>query len=236
MRVSINRDKIKSSGPIIGALRVSTTEQAESGAGLAAQRVSIEAYAAHHGLLIDHWATDAGVSASLRPIDRPGLSEALTALATAHAGMLIVAKSDRIARRASDLLQLVDLAEHEHWQLVATDGSIDTATPHGKMMTTVMAAAAQLERDLIAQRTREGLAAKRDSGVRLGPPVRLNEVIRQRVAEERRAGLTMAAIADRLTEESVPTATGKARWFPSTVKSVLMSLERDAYAAQCQLC
>src|SRR5665647_1701968 len=86
-------------GCTVAYVRVSTTEQAESGAGIAAQREAIEAYAARAGLSVDHWLTDPGVSGSVAPLERPALGEALSILGGCKAGALLVAKSDRIARK-----------------------------------------------------------------------------------------------------------------------------------------
>jgi DNA invertase Pin-like site-specific DNA recombinase len=218
-------------GCTIAYLRVSTAEQTLSGAGLAAQRAAIEAYAERAGLTVDRWLTDAGVSGSVPPTERPALAEALNALASCKSGVLLVAKIDRLARRASDLLALRDLAERQRWALSAADGSIDTATPHGRAMATVLSAFAELERDLIRARTREGMAAKREAGVRLGAPVKLPQEVRDRIVGERSDGATFAAIAARLNVEGVQTARG-GKWYPSTIKAVCTSVDHDAYAAR----
>jgi DNA invertase Pin-like site-specific DNA recombinase len=81
---------------------------------------------------------------------------------------------------------------------------------------------------LISDRTRAALRAKRAQGHRLGRPVRLPNVVRQRIVAERTAGETLTAIADRLSAEGVPTAQGGSRWYPSSVKAVLQSVELDA--------
>lgn len=219
-------------GCTVAYLRVSTTEQSESGAGLAAQRASIQAYADRAGLQIDHWLTDPGVSGSVAPLDRPALSEALNLLAGCNAGALLIAKGDRIARKTADLLALRDLSEKQGWTLSAADGSVDWSTPHGKAMSTVMGAFAELERDLIRARTREGMQAKREQGIRLGRPSTLPDDVRDRIASERAAGATFAKIAAGLNDDKIPTARGGASWYPSTVKAVCVSLGHDAYAAQ----
>ena len=100
---------------------------------------------------------------------------------------------------------------------MALDLGVDTTTPAGELVANVMAAVAQWERRTIGQRTREGLAAKRASGVRLGrPPVLPAEVV-ARIVHDRAAGRTLQAIADSLTAEDVsagrpatPTATDRA--------------------------
>ena len=90
-------------------------------------------------------------------------------------------------------------------------------------MAHVLATFAQFERRLIGQRTREALAAKRAAGVRLGRPPSLPGEVRERIAAERQAGKSFAAIATLLNDEGVATAQGGNQWWPGTVRSVLLS-------------
>jgi DNA invertase Pin-like site-specific DNA recombinase len=90
-------------------------------------------------------------------------------------------------------------------------------------MANVLATFAQFERRLIGQRTREALAVKRASGVRLGRPVSLPAAVRERIASERRAGRSLAAIAESLNAQQVPTAQGGRQCWASTVRAVLRS-------------
>ncbi|MGH3613596.1 MAG: recombinase family protein [Pseudonocardia sp.] len=97
----------------------------------------------------------------------------------------------------------------------------DTSSAAGEMTANVIASAAQYERRLIGQRTREGLAAKRAAGVRLGrPPVLPAEVVR-RIIDAHRAGMSLRVIAEGLNEGGVPTARGGGVWYGSTVRKVL---------------
>ena len=95
-------------GSAVAYLRVSTDEQAESGAGLAAQRNAIEAVAAVRGWTITAWHEDGGVSGGKAPHQRPGLASALDAVQTGRAERLIVAKIDRLSRRFRDAVDLPD--------------------------------------------------------------------------------------------------------------------------------
>lgn len=88
-------------------------------------------------------------------------------------GDLIVVESlSRLGRSTKDLLNLLDEFDSKGVQLISLKESIDTSTPTGKLLVTVLSAISQFERDLIVQRTQEGLKAARARG-RMGgrPPV-----------------------------------------------------------------
>jgi DNA invertase Pin-like site-specific DNA recombinase len=206
---------------VIGYIRVSTDEQAGSGAGLAAQRAAILAEVRRRGWDHVEIIEDAGYSA--RDLRRPGLQAALEALHQKRADTLVVSKVDRLSRSLLDFAGLMDRATREHWALVALDLTVDTTSPAGEAMANVMATFAQFERRLISQRTREALAHKRAQGVRLGRHPQLPDDVYQRIVDERAAGRTLAAIADGLNRDTVPTAQGGKGWYPSTVRAVLRS-------------
>lgn len=84
---------------VLGYVRVSTTEQGDSGAGVAAQRAAIQAEADRRGWAVD-WIEDAGYSA--RSMKRPGISDALARLRRGEADTLVVAKMDRLSRSLVD--------------------------------------------------------------------------------------------------------------------------------------
>lgn len=71
--------------------------------------------------------------------------------------------------------------------------------------------------------TRDALVAKRARGERLGARPALPREITRRIVAERNNGRTFKAIADDLMAEGIPTARGKARWYPATIKAVVCS-------------
>lgn len=203
----------------IGYIRVSTGEQRSSGAGLAAQRAAIEAECHRRGWQLVNVIEDAGYSA--KDLQRPGVEVALEALRRGDANALVVAKLDRLSRSLLDFTGVMAKATKQGWALLALDCAVDTSSPAGEALANVLATFAQFERRLIGQRTREALAAKRARGVRLGRPLSLPLGVRKRIASERKAGRSLAAIAEALNEEQVPTAQGGERWWPSTVRAAL---------------
>jgi DNA invertase Pin-like site-specific DNA recombinase len=210
---------------VIGYARVSTEEQTVSGAGLAAQRAAIVAEAERRGWHLVDVIEDAGFSG--RSLNRPGISVALEALRHNEADALVVAKLDRLSRSMLDFAGLMDRASRERWALVALDLGVDTTTPSGEAMANVMATFAQFERRLISQRTREALAQKRLSGVRLGRPRVLSDEVLRRIVVDRAAGRTLQAIADALNRDGVATAQGGQRWYAATVRKALSTAARE---------
>src|SRR2546430_13386833 len=178
---------------VLGYVRVSTDEQSTSGAGLEAQRQAIVAECERRGWQLVDMIEDAGFSA--KDLKRPGVQEALRVLQSGEASALVVAKLDRLSRSMIDFTKVMAAAQKQSWALVALDCAVDTTTPAGEAMANMLATFAQFERRLIGQRTREALAAKRASGVRLGRPVSLPPVVRERIVAERKAGRSLAAIA-----------------------------------------
>jgi DNA invertase Pin-like site-specific DNA recombinase len=123
-------------------------------------------------------------------------------------------------------------AQARHWNLVALDLGIDLGTAAGEFMANVMASAAQWERRIIGQRTRDALAVKRAQGVRLGRPQMMAVELVARIRAAHGAGDGWSAVARQLNAEGVPTAHGGSRWYPSTVRAVVLSAE--AVFANCQ--
>lgn len=213
----------------ISYARVSSAGQAESGLGLAAQRHAIEREADRRGWEIVQYAEDAGLSG--RDLNgRPALTQALNALDAGKANVLIAAKLDRISRSTRDLAVLLERAKRHGWAVVALDTPVDTSTPMGEAMVGVVGVFAQLERRLIAERTRVALAEKKRGGARLGRPRTLDPTVEALIVDLRHEGVGLTAIADRLNEEGVTTSRGGKRWYASTVRAVLQSVVLDTEA------
>ena len=215
------------SGPTraVAYRRVSTTEQSDSGAGLAAQQVAIDAEVARRSWDLVEVRTDTASGKSVA--GREALGRALDLLESGQAHVLVVAKLDRLSRSLLDFALLLDRAQRNNWVLVALDLGIDLSTPAGEFLASVMASPATWERKIIGQRTREAMAAKAAAGVRLGPPRRVPDAVCQQIASLRRDGRTWQAVADEMNRLGVPRAVGGRQWYPSTARNALLAYERD---------
>jgi DNA invertase Pin-like site-specific DNA recombinase len=93
---------------------------------------------------------------------RPDLDRALDTLRAGD--VLVITKLDRLGRSVRNLIDLVERIQELGAELVILDQQIDTTTPMGKFFFTVLAAFAEFERNMIAERTRDGLEAARARG------------------------------------------------------------------------
>jgi DNA invertase Pin-like site-specific DNA recombinase len=148
----------------VAYIRIST-----GGQGLDSQRLAILDYAQRHGLTVQTF-VEAQVSSRHVGAKR-GLD---TVLEQAQPGdLLLVSELSRLGRSVGQIIQLVDRLLKQQMQLVAIKENIrlhDTHDLQTKVMITLFGLFAEIERDLIAERTREGLAAARAKGRLLGRP------------------------------------------------------------------
>lgn len=208
---------------VIAYTRVNTDEQADSGAGLAAQRDALQRECEARGWADVRHLQDAGYSAA--SLDRPALQEALMLLETGQADVLLVSKLDRLSRSVQDFANLSALASQQGWALRILDLGLDMTSPQGEMMAGILAVFAQFERRLIGERTRAGMAAKKAGGVRIGRPVQLNDEVRARIVDMRASGLSYPAIAKALNNAGIPSARGS-QWHAPTVHGALNGWRR----------
>ena len=200
----------------VACIRVSTSEQAESGLGLKAQIEKIEQYCTLAGETIDKVFCDEGVSAST--LDRPAMNEALR---TIHDGdSLFVSRLCRLSRSVSDFALMCERSHNEGWSLVIVDPLMDLRSAAGRFTANVLASVAQFERDMISQRTKEALQVKREQGVRLGRPPEVSSHACDIAAHLARQDLSLSAIARELNDREVPTPRG-GMWTHVTVKRML---------------
>lgn len=206
----------------LGYTRVSTTEQADSGLGLAAQEAAIRAEAARRGVSVEI-VSDAGFSGKHV---NPALADALDRLRARAADGLIVAKVDRLARSVRHAADILAAASKQGWNLVVLDLAVELSTPQGRAMAQMLSVFAELERELIGARTREALAVKIARGEPVGRRSAIPAGVLRRIVAARATGASFPRIAAELMADEVPSPTGLGRWEPSTVRRAHASFER----------
>jgi DNA invertase Pin-like site-specific DNA recombinase len=222
---------------IIGYVRVSTQEQADSGLSIAAQNLRLAQFAEFKGLKLVDVVHDENVSASIPLADRPGGAQLLARTRDGALGVAAV-KLDRLFRDALDCLATIKVWNAQGVGLHLLDLGVDTTTAQGKAFLTNAAAYAELERNLIAERTREALKQVRAQGGVLGGdgfgwrradatdasgrrvielvPEEFSTLVECRTLRD--MGWTLQRIADKFNGEGRRTKRG-GKWYPSTVKN-----------------
>ena len=126
--------------------------------------------------------------------DRQELKRALAKLG--NGDMLMVTRLDRLARSTRDLLDILDrTAKAGAGFRSLTEAWADTTTPHGRLVTTIMAGFAEFERSLILARTSEGISRAKARGVKLGRPFGMTHHQRQEALARKAAGEPVREIA-----------------------------------------
>ena len=170
--------------------RVSTSNQ---GQDPHVQTRELGEFCEHRGWTLAEY-VDIGISGTKEK--RPALDRLMADAHKRRFDVVVVWRFDRFARSVSHLLRALETFNSLGIAFVSLSEQIDTSTPTGKMVFTVLGAVAELERSLIAERIRAGLRNARAKGTRLGRPrisVDVSLVVRLRAE-----GRTVREIADAL--------------------------------------
>jgi DNA invertase Pin-like site-specific DNA recombinase len=198
MRARRRSPKTGSHGLPIGYARVSTDDQ-----NLALQLDALKKAGC------DRVFTDKASGARLT---RPGLADALSHLRAGDT--LVVWKLDRLGRSVKGLVDLVNTLEARDVHFRSLTDGIDSKTPAGRFFFHIMASLAQMERELIVERTRAGLAAARKLG-RIGGRKRLMTDSKVKAARRLLAGGTPSREVAENLGVSIPTLY---RWLPASAR------------------
>ena len=212
--------------------RISTDETRQPWS-LDAQKASLEAHCKARGLTI---VADYVDEASGATLDRPGLMQALADAKTGLFSQIVFYRMDRFSRNLRQLLQMIDELEAHHVDISSVMEQLDTKTPIGRTVVSILGAFAQLERELIRDRITEGIRSRMRSGLWVGNlPVGLKLVDGVPIADmdwlpvaarvyrmycDDRLGTVK--IARTLNNEGTRTPTGS-MWTPAAVGTLLKS-------------
>jgi DNA invertase Pin-like site-specific DNA recombinase len=138
------------------------------------QLLEIREYCQRRGWKITHEYCDIGISGAKE--QRPELDRLLKDAHGRRFDSIVVARFDRMSRSVSHLLRTLETFRALGIEFVSLSEQIDTSTPAGKMVFTVLGAVAELERSLIAERVRAGLRNARAKGKILGRPRKITNL------------------------------------------------------------
>ena len=232
------RKKITAQPRAIGYIRVSTAQQASEGVSLQAQESRIRAYCELHGLELLQVIVDAGESA--KSLRRLGVQKLLEMVNAWQCDCVVIHKLDRLFRSTQDALNTSQDFARRGVALCSITEQLDTASPMGKFFFTITAAFAEMERAMIAERTRVGLAQTRRNGKQVGSftpygytlvegrliPVPEEQEVIALVNAQFAAGIGAHRLAKMLTSQGVKTKAGKTRWYPAQIQRLLNRAEK----------
>jgi len=216
----------------MGYVRVSTEEQAREGVSLGAQEDKINKYVDLHNLGQISIIRDEGKSG--KDLNREGMQEIIALCKRKEIDHLIVYKMDRLTRRTLDLLTLVEeVFKPNSVQFHSISEKVDTSTAQGKFFLTITGAMAQMERDLVSERTKEALRYKISLGEPVGSPplgyeakdkdlsgIEKELEVVEYIRSLKRKRLSLRQIANCLNEKGISTKRGGS-WYAGTVRYIL---------------
>ncbi|GAB3389196.1 recombinase family protein [Massilia agri] len=156
------------------------------------QRLEIEAA----GYDIDYWHADEGVSGKISALRRPQFSKMLGHIRDGET--LVVTKLDRLGRDAQDVGTTIKMLATRGIEVIVLQlGKLDLTSAAGKLMLTMLAAVAEMERDLLVERTQSGLMRAKAEGKTLGRPVSTTADQREAIIKRYQggAGESISALA-----------------------------------------
>jgi len=150
--------------------RVSTDKQSCEN-----QLIELRATASRMGYEVVQEFVDNGISGAKGRKDRPALDTMMKMATQRRFDMVMVWSIDRLGRSLQHLIELLNELHSMNIDLFFQQQSIDTTTPTGKMMFSIMGALGAYERELIRARVKQGLEVAKSKGVKLGRPSNITE-------------------------------------------------------------
>ncbi len=166
--------------------RVSTTDQSTE-----SQLLDLRRYVSERGWNIFNEYVDEGISGTKD--SRPALNELMNDAKKRRFDVVLVWRFDRFARSTKHLILALEEFKNLGIDFVSYQENIDTSSPLGSAIFTIISAVAQLERDIIAERVKAGLRKARENGKRLGRPKTSVDV--EKLRQLRSEGLSLRVIA-----------------------------------------
>jgi len=170
-------------------VRVSTLEQDP-----AMQLSDLRRYAQQRGFEIYKEYVDVGISGT--KANRPALDELMDAARKRLFDVVLVWRFDRFARSTKHLVDALHEFRSLSIDFISYQEAIDTSSPIGEAMFTIIGAMAKLERDIIVERVKAGMRKAKEQGKRIGRPKTAVDI--DGILSLRGQGLSLQAISDRV--------------------------------------
>jgi putative DNA-invertase from lambdoid prophage Rac len=170
---------------IFGYGRVSTKDQQSENQRLELLRAGYE---------VRYWFADEGVSGKVPALKRTQFRVLLERIRDGET--LVVSKLDRLGRDAQDIGATIKMLASRHIEVIVLQlGKLDLTSSAGKLMLTMLAAVAEMERDLLVERTQAGLERAKAEGKILGRPTSTTDEQRAKMIIRFKAGESISALA-----------------------------------------
>jgi len=229
----------------IGYIRVSTADQSDNGVSLKDQAEKIKDYCKFKEFDLVDIIEDKGISAGIPLSERPGGQELEQMVADDDIDIIVSVKLDRLFRDAVDCLNTSKSWDEQGKALHLLDlggGTLDTSTAMGRMFLTMSAGFAEMERNLVKERTKTALAYKKKnkevySGIPFGYDRKNDRLVRNENEQKairlmqrlRNQGETLRSIAAELENRNIKTKKGNSKWYAQTVSQILKNdLHKEA--------
>lgn len=219
----------------IGYVRVSTEDQAKKGISLESQEEKIKGYASLNELTLSKVVRDEGESG--KNLNRPGIKEIIDSIKNGWCHGVIVYKLDRLSRSVIDTLVLIEKFDKQNIAFHSITEHIDTKSAMGRFFITILSALAQMEREMISERTKGALNYKRSiGGLAGGVPYGYRSKGKKKLAvlikddqEQRVLKMILDAHVQKKSLNSIANDLNKqgiasrcnGKWYPQTVKSII---------------
>lgn len=145
-------------------------------------------------LAVDYWFTDHGISGSTHASSRPAFQKLLQQIRDGET--LVVSKLDRLGRDAIDVGSTVRMLQERMIKVIVLAlGGTDLTSPAGRMLMMMLSAVAEMERDLLIERTQAGLARAKAEGKRLGRKPKTTAAQKCEIRSLLKEGLSVSQVA-----------------------------------------
>lgn len=171
-----------------GYLRVSTLDKGQT---VENQRIAIR----DAGFALDFIYPENGVSGSIRAKERPEFAKMIGAVKDGDT--VVVTAIDRLGRDAEDILNTVNTFQNMGVKCCVLNlGTVDVTSVMGKAFVTMLSALAEMERNNLRERTKQGIVRTREQGTIVGRPPTIHPDILEKIVYEKSKNVSVNALAD----------------------------------------